>query len=311
MELLKQEALKGKIIIPNGYERCQLSRLSNRRIEQEYRNLFKLRFGFNPVGFWKEALLQEIENIYLTPTFIQKGARVTIDPGTSLTPTITGVTAGNFVASLISAARFSTTPAAVGTPSLFSVAESNGGTGNQNGYSTAAGIFYKANVASGSHPAAYTGLPAGGTAADGMNLEFSGIATSLPLDTAHNHNSGSGATSGNTGASGTSTSTTPLWLAINMAENGVNTASFTSSVASYTTIYNSVNDSASTAFWAGYQVAVANTTQTVAATWSPASLWIGCIAGFLPAGGAIVVINDANFRRLSRGLGFGLVRGGH
>jgi hypothetical protein len=218
--------------------------------------------------------------------FVKKGTKVNVDPGTTLSPTLASVVAGNLVVSCISVARFTTTAGALALPTGWSAAELPTSVGNQGGYSSNVGIVYKANAASGTQTAAWTGFPAGGSAAGGIVAEFSGLDTSAPLDAAHNHNaSGTAGTSGTTGSSGTSTQSNVLWIAVAMAENGANTTGFTSSIAGWTTLANDTNDSASTAWWCGYQIAAVNTAVNPAFSWTNSSIWAGAVAGFILTGG--------------------------
>lgn len=218
--------------------------------------------------------------------FVNKGTKAIVDPGTTLTASYTGAVAGNLIVTFGAVSRFSTTAAALTVPSGFTAAENPTSVGNQGSYSTNVFIGYKPNCASGAHSAAYTAFPAGGSAAEAIIAEFSGLDTVAPLDTAHNHNaSGTAATSGTTGSSGTATQANVLWVAIAHAENGSNTSGFTASIAGWTTIANTTSNAAGVAWWCGYQIAAVNTAVNPAFSWTNTSIWAGAVAGFIPTGG--------------------------
>jgi hypothetical protein len=240
--------------------------------------------------------------------FVNKGSVATVDTGTGLTVSYAGAVANNFVVNLIAVSRFTATPAALTLPTGWTTAENNAGTGTLGGYINNVGIFFKAGISSGAHSAVYSGWNSL-SAANGIIAEFSGLDTSTPLDTAHNHNSGSSGTAGSTGSSGTASQADIVWIGILSAENGANTSGFTSSIAGYTTIANLTSDATGVAWWCGYKIVSSTAAENLSSAWTNSSVWTGAIAGFKMAGGVVTPINDYNWKSLTRGLGQGLSRG--
>lgn len=215
--------------------------------------------------------------------FVKKGTKATVDPGTTLSPTLASVVAGNLVVAPVSVSRFTTTAAALSLPAGWLTGLLPISVGNQGGYSTNVGLVYIKNASAGTQTAAWTGFPAGGSAAEGIVAEFSGLDITAPLDSAKNSNaSGTAGLSGTTGSSGTASQSNVLWVAVAHAENGVNTATFTSTIAGWTTLANTVNNSAGTAWWCGYQIAAVNTAVNPAFSWTNSSIWAGAVVGFIP-----------------------------
>jgi hypothetical protein len=220
---------------------------------------------------------------------VQKTAQQIFSGVSTTSRTITGVTSGNLVVCLITAASQPnpTNPPAIATPSGWTVAENPLGPGpSTDAYRPVNAIFYKANAASGSHTADFSGastLPIDSYGAITL-FEVSGCDTSSPLDTHNTTTSTSAAGSGST-PSVTNTVADAIAFAIGHPDSqSVSNLSFPPS-SGYTDSDHSTNNSTDAAYDFGYKVLSATGSQSASWTWTGTSHFSGTIAIFKAAAG--------------------------
>lgn len=221
--------------------------------------------------------------------FVQKGSPAATFGSATVTPTLTGVTAGNLLIMPVQWLNPANSSPPV-APSGWSVAIDPTGfaTVGFPGYFTGTAIYYQANTAGGSISATVNTGGSGGWALQAIIAEFSGYATTSPLDQFTSSGTGSSVTSGNTGTTGTTVQATELVI-VSLCAAGLssNTANGISSPATsgYTAIDVEEDATAHAPGQSSYKEIVSAGTQTGAWTWTQTGEYAAVIATFMTPGG--------------------------
>ncbi len=217
----------------------------------------------------------------MAATLVQQTTELFADAAASISPSITGVTAGNLVVMLVACSQ-NVSATALTAPAGWSTAASATGPGTGS-YRQVAAIFYKENAASGSHSGTVTFNSNSYAAA--VIVEFSGIQTSGSLE-GTNTDSGTGVTTGSTN-SASNTTANALVLSIICASNDPGTMNSLSSPASsgYTNIDNELNDTLHTGYQFSYKSVTSAASQSGSWTWTNNSGFGAAIATFAESGG--------------------------
>lgn len=223
----------------------------------------------------------------MTVAFVQKTAQQLFSGVSTASRTITGVTAHNTVAALVTFASQPnpTNPAALPIPTGWTVAENPIGPGpDTSPYRPVNAIYFKADAASGSHTIDFSGAAALPTDSYGAItlIEFSGCDTTSPLDT-HGTTSAMTGTSGSTSAVTNSIADAVALVIGHPDSNGVSSLSFPPS-SGYTDLDHSTNNSADAAYDFGYKILSATGSQQASWTWT----------GDAPFQGTIVILKGAS-----------------
>lgn len=231
--------------------------------------------------------------------FVQKSAQVFVDNGTSITPSLAGTTAGNFVVLTVYNMDFSTTSPqpALAAPAGWLTAVAPVSALGPDEFKPTVGIFYKENIAGGVE----SGTVNLGSSSYAMAAitEFSGVAKSSSLDVVASSVLVA-ATSGTSGTTAATSLATSLAIAAGCSQNGLGTLNNYSSPATvgYTSIYNFIGGGGHASGDHSYKILAATGAQTASWTWTESAYFSGAIAVF--KGASIIPGSPATVPLLQR-----------
>jgi hypothetical protein len=240
----------------------------------------------------------------VTVAFVQKSTQLYADNTTSIAPSLSGCTTGNHVEMEVGIANGDTTsPAnAVGTPTGgWSVAIAPVGPTGAAQYKPAAAIFYKENIAGGTHSGTITMVS--GSYARANITEHSGVATSNSLDVTASNTAASG-TSGDTGTTAATANADSIAVCTGTAENGTSVSNFSSPAsAGWTVIDTTPDNSFHVAGDQSRKILSATGTQSGSWTWTTSAPFAGVIAVFKGATAATAPVGGLQLAYPFRPLG--------
>lgn len=218
----------------------------------------------------------------MTIAKVQQGTAADTFGGSSIAPSLTGVTAGNFLALIVYWSTNGFT--APSTPAGWSsVGASQMPTCHANGgFGTGCSLFYKENASGGTNSATVS-FGSAVVAAHGFIVEFSGILTASSLDKTNLSANVANGTSGSTGNTATLAQTVELVIAL-MAGPQVGAATNVgiSSPASsgYTALDVTQDNTAKATGQASYLITASNAAQSASWTWTTSGEMAAIIATF-------------------------------
>lgn len=212
--------------------------------------------------------------------FVQKTAELFADNASSITPSLSGASAGNFVALLVSCSQNGSATALTNPVGWLTAVSSTGpGSGT---FRQLSAHFYKENISGGSHNGTVT-FTAGSYAAANI-VEFSGTKTSSSLEST-NTNSGAGVTSGSTNSASNITANALVLASICLSNDSGSTSSLSSPASvGYTNIDVEPSDSTHTAYEFSYKIISAVGAQSASWSWTTAGGFGAAISIFADAG---------------------------
>ena len=208
------------------------------------------------------------------------GTRANCNGGSSLAPSMSGLTIGDTVVVPWCLSRGDTAGTALSPPSGWSAAENPAAPGTSGTYQPISGIFYK-TAASTTETCTIPGIPGGSYGYADILSGHSTLGT-LVLSSAHTNNgAASGVTSGNTGTTSSVSGTENFAVAMVHPEDQVGNVSAMSfpPATGWTDIGHDQANSVINAYAAGYKIGVTGTQQG-SNTWTTNAGYSACVAVF-------------------------------
>ena len=220
--------------------------------------------------------------------FVQKSPQLFADNASSISPSLTGTTAGNCVVCVVNCvdAGVANPAAAIATPAGWSVGRADTGAPGGDAFKPTVAVFYKLAIAGGVETANIT-LPASSYAMATI-AEFSGV-TAFDVSASSALNAATAGTSGTTAATAIADSVAVV-VGCPQQGGGASTTGLSSPAATgYTSLYAEVNGGGGHAVGDhSYKILSAIDTQSGSWAWNESANFAGAIAvfsGTAPAGG--------------------------
>lgn len=243
---------------------------------------------------------------------VQVGTPVDTFGGNNVTPTLTGVTAGNLLIVTCFGARLGVTSSPPAPAGWIKALNATWVTANFAGYDSGAEIYYQENATAGAASCSLDCVESNAALRAVMSeWAYPGTGRLDKISTASAATPGG--TSGNTGTTATTSQANELIIAIITCANVLQSAAqgLTDPPTGFTSL-----DVSQTSFTTGcgeaaYKEVTATGTQTAAYTWSVAGEWLGGIATFKLGGGGGTAITGTGTLTASKAVVAGSGKRGH